>query len=620
MSPPRRGGSMRLLVAVVVLLSVFLWWRAATWALRTDPNAGKPTAAARGYAEKTRKPRNAAPPEWVSCTSEGGTCSCSGAARFGAGSRWSAPRKVCGAAGSEWKCTSAAFGGADPAPGEEKECQCLAKGAPPASTPCLEAADANGDVTWEHCAEEGGEDCKCKTAVRFGSPGKPDGWHVKRVCDEEWFLCGAPAFGGGDPAPGDEKQCECAAAPSPSFSSLPCLITAKQCEDQVADCIDRKESGLCTSQAERMAQRCRKTCGLCSGGGEPAKEAVAQVRPRDVSGPTLDPSDAKHILAQVQQMQREPYVDPTAWRREELEKYPDLKHRPNPIGTCRKNADAFDTLVAKVKIAPRRDGPKILCLVYTMAGKTEQLQAIRDTYAPHCDGFLAMSTETHPDTQQTRVFHKGSEAYNNMWQKSRSIWAYVAEEEKRGKQYDFFIIGGDDLYVIVDNLRAYLGSSEIVEAGTKDGIPGAQPLFLGRRFNESHTHIIFNSGGAGYVLNAAALQLLYSRLDLPVCQPDSTTSAEDRNVALCFRAIQLFPHDTRDAKREERFMPFTPDLHYVYRIATAQKNDWYKRYSIGLKEGIESASEEAVSFHYLKPPAMRRLHALLYSCREQDGE
>eukprot|EP00659_Diplonema_papillatum_P000320 gene320-446_t len=137
MSPPRRGGSMRLLVAVVVLLSVFLWWRAATWALRTDPNAGKPTAAARGYAEKTRKPRNAAPPEWVSCTSEGGTCSCSGAARFGAGSRWSAPRKVCGAAGSEWKCTSAAFGGADPAPGEEKECQCLAKGAPPASTPCL---------------------------------------------------------------------------------------------------------------------------------------------------------------------------------------------------------------------------------------------------------------------------------------------------------------------------------------------------------------------------------------------------------------------------------------------------------------------------------------------------
>ena len=50
----------------------------------------------------------------------------------------------------------------------------------------------------------------------------------------------------------------------------------------------------------------------------------------------------------------------------------------------------------------------------------------------------------------------GEESYNNMWQKSRSIWKYIGKHFT-GK-YDFFLLGGDDMWFIVENLRLYLGN------------------------------------------------------------------------------------------------------------------------------------------------------------------
>ena len=48
--------------------------------------------------------------------------------------------------------------------------------------------------------------------------------------------------------------------------------------------------------------------------------------------------------------------------------------------------------------------------------------------------------------------HEGPESYFNMWQKIRSMWAYAYDNYRN--DYDFFHIGGDDMYVVVDNLRA----------------------------------------------------------------------------------------------------------------------------------------------------------------------
>lgn len=70
--------------------------------------------------------------------------------------------------------------------------------------------------------------------------------------------------------------------------------------------------------------------------------------------------------------------------------------------------------------------PKIMCLVYTMAdAHANRIRAMRDTWAGGCNGFLAFSTESDPRLPTISLEHDGPEAYDNMWQKIRSIWRFV---------------------------------------------------------------------------------------------------------------------------------------------------------------------------------------------------
>ena len=56
-------------------------------------------------------------------------------------------------------------------------------------------------------------------------------------------------------------------------------------------------------------------------------------------------------------------------------------------------------------------------------------------------------------------FKPGEESYDNMWQKSRSIWKYIAKHYLHS--FDYFLLGGDDMFYVIENLRAYLNSQEI---------------------------------------------------------------------------------------------------------------------------------------------------------------
>ena len=397
-----------------------------------------------------------------------------------------------------------------------------------------------------------------------------------------------------------------------------------------------------------MHASCSPACQLC---GPMKTELVAQLTKKGPDGDSgvKKPSgsgakagksgggNAKTgIMVQVDKMFDEPTVDPAAMRKQAAKAYPNGK-RPNPVwkkGRCKQikqrkyvshptpispqspasctfRHDGTEQLLGKAELSGVKSGPRIMCLVYTMHKKGEAMDAIRATYGPECDGLVFMGTETHPEQSELQVFHEGPEEYNNMWQKSRSIWAYVAEAERRVPEHDWFVIGGDDLYVVVENLRRYVASDEIREAGGGPSWP--RPLFLGRRFQQPGG-TIFNSGGAGYVMNRAALKLLADNLDSPSCHPSFHSFSEDREVGLCLQTKGVFPYDTKDSAGEERFMPFAPDLHLAYRAANYKK-DWYKEYSIGLKEGMEAMSKEVVSFHYLKPDLMRRVHALLFHCR-----
>jgi hypothetical protein len=103
---------------------------------------------------------------------------------------------------------------------------------------------------------------------------------------------------------------------------------------------------------------------------------------------------------------------------------------------------------------------RIFCGIYTMeANHDTNVKATRNTWAKKCDGFIAFSTKDDPTIPAVAIMHEGKEAYDNMWQKSRSIWKYVHAHLR--DKYDFFLLGGDDMFYIVENLRAYLGSQEI---------------------------------------------------------------------------------------------------------------------------------------------------------------
>lgn len=199
--------------------------------------------------------------------------------------------------------------------------------------------------------------------------------------------------------------------------------------------------------------------------------------------------------------------------------------------------------------------PTVLCLMYTMETQhATSVRAARETWAGGCDGFLAFSTRSDPRLPAIALPHVGPEAYDNMWQKIRSMWTFVSKHYVR--DFDYFIIGGEDLYILPGNLRAYLAT-----VGSPD-----QVHFLGRRFKGRGRSNYFNSGGAGYVLSRAALERLAPLLNTKQCGALAHTSMEDVMVAQCLRkALGVNISDTRDAQGRERFHPFSPGTHYNWR-------------------------------------------------------
>jgi hypothetical protein len=138
-------------------------------------------------------------------------------------------------------------------------------------------------------------------------------------------------------------------------------------------------------------------------------------------------------------------------------------------------------------------------------------------------------------------------------------------------------------------------------------------LFLGRRFYPPN-QIGFNSGGAGYILDRVALDVLAAHLDGPPCFPHQKGFWEDVNTANCLQKVQehIFPFDTRDEFGRERFHPFQPANHLTYRIP--RNPDWYAKYNPDLKVGLECCSANSVSFHYAKGEFMDRLYNYIYMC------
>lgn len=300
----------------------------------------------------------------------------------------------------------------------------------------------------------------------------------------------------------------------------------------------------------------------------------------------------------------------------------------------------------------KHDGrsPRILCLVYTHQNAYARIQATADTWGRRCDGFLAASNQTNRSIGALDLPHAGPEAYGNMWQKIRSMWAYAYDHYL--DRFDYFHICGDDTYVLVENLKAYALSLEQqappdtsepwdvfvrqhwAEAKRWAGVR-RRPLLLGMPHSgPTKKQGMFPDGGPGYTLNRAALQLFGER-GLDSFLSNHTDPREDLFIGSFFASHGIWTSDTRDATGAWRYGgngdAQETSLYDGVRGSSVAPKHLANRYpGYRYPPHLDGVSAQTVALHLKNagkrarvnpsiPDLIRRYHAILYRNAECDA-
>jgi glycoprotein-N-acetylgalactosamine 3-beta-galactosyltransferase len=296
------------------------------------------------------------------------------------------------------------------------------------------------------------------------------------------------------------------------------------------------------------------------------------------------------------------------------------------------------TTTGTTTVGQQNNNVRIMCAVYSYPRGRNQTTAILQTWGKRCDGFFISSTETRRDEMTVHIPHMGPDRgkYDGLWQRVRSMLAYMHDNFL--DDYDFFLLCGDDTYVIIENLRALLTSKKFVNDAGGRAYPN--PMYLGAwthpywKKNEYADDFYFNGGGAGYVINRRTLQLLVQEI-APVCRSKQFAAAEDLYVGECLQKhLNLTGYDSRDEEGRERFFVYDPvkraevkspdearQMGVLISKSDRQLGTFIRR-QIGWLEtfkgwtpkyGIDAISRSAISFHKVQPASkMRRYERLLY--------
>jgi glycoprotein-N-acetylgalactosamine 3-beta-galactosyltransferase len=223
-----------------------------------------------------------------------------------------------------------------------------------------------------------------------------------------------------------------------------------------------------------------------------------------------------------------------------------------------------------------------------------------------------------------------------MWQKIRSMWAYAYHYYLN--DYDYFHIAGDDVYLIPDNLRAYLMSPSVQRyikdgyidifakkhlrmaslwvTSNSDAATKERPLLIGMpMFHRGRT---FPAGGAGYTLNRAALKVFGER-GLDSYGANATDSREDVFMGRFFWEQGIYTIDTRDETGAWRYLGHLEKMYHFdgHRSVVQPKRLAAKFPGYHYPPGMEGISAQVVSVHLKDgaksiPDLMRRYHDVLY--------
>jgi glycoprotein-N-acetylgalactosamine 3-beta-galactosyltransferase len=285
------------------------------------------------------------------------------------------------------------------------------------------------------------------------------------------------------------------------------------------------------------------------------------------------------------------------------------EHNSDHIMSMNGDSEGLDT------VTPVRSMPRVFCGIFTTKEKhATNIAFMKKSWGHKCTGFLVFSTIEDLSIPAIVVDHFGEEVYDNMWQKSVSIWKHIYKHYHG--DYDWFLLGGDDMYVIMENLYEYLDSEEIRSAQhTNNG------MYLGLSFtNPKNT--TYNSGGPGYLLDQKALDILIQSWRKGECDAFKKESAEDLMLGLCLRdnsIQQILPYNTSDEFNRHRFHLFEPGFLFTYDpegLPPDITNYWQVNYDLELRGrvGLDCCSTKSISFHDITFDGLKRIHDFLFQC------
>jgi hypothetical protein len=211
----------------------------------------------------------------------------------------------------------------------------------------------------------------------------------------------------------------------------------------------------------------------------------------------------------------------------------------------------------------RRSPLRLLCAVYTHIPMHHLVRMAALTWGVQCDGFLAFSSSTslsssslnQPQNDSTTttatsglgiisIPHIGPESYHNMWQKTRAIWKYIYTHHI--DEYDYIHLSGDDVYLLVPNLKHFLDQQEQRQLAIDSSKP--VQVFAGQWIRQKNRPYV--GGGPGYTISRDVLVQYMQIWD--TCYPNITSSAEDRYFSLCMKYANISLTDTRDINTGEQ--------------------------------------------------------------------
>jgi glycoprotein-N-acetylgalactosamine 3-beta-galactosyltransferase len=263
---------------------------------------------------------------------------------------------------------------------------------------------------------------------------------------------------------------------------------------------------------------------------------------------------------------------------------------------------------------PSKEKIRLFCMVYTHSNRHDVIRAIAETYGKACDGFMAASNLTDTFIGTFNLPHDGPEVYQNMWNKVQKMWFYAYSHYLL--EFDWFLICGDDTFVIPDNVRTVAAQyeAEAIQNQRKSKGHNAKPtpLYLGASIPHSkNPKRRYCGGGAGYMLNQQAVLLLNRRIHMGEC-PDAVASDEDIRVARCLDDAGVQCHDTNDEAEEVRFHHLDAQFHASWTPQRSALWLWPKlQYFHGIRGNqskLEQISNTTTTFHLDRSKVRTRVH------------